>query len=493
MEDLRNKFTNGAAWMLAMRFSVNLLAMISTIFLARLLTPEDFGLVALASSAYIFLSIVGQLGFDSALIHHPSPSKDHYDSAWTANIAIGLTIAAGMVLVAKPASSFFEEPRIESIIYVMSILSLAKGFENIGVVNFRKNLTFAGDFGYFVIPKITSVLSAIPAAFILRSYWALVIGMIVGQVSSLIFSHLSQPFRPRFSVRKTGELLGFSKWILANNLLKYLSENSLDVILGRMSSTAAVGIFGMGRQIAFMPTTELMAPINRALFPSLSAISDRKDRLRSAVYKVLGVTVVIALPMAFGIAAVSDLLVLSFFGEKWGDAAPVLEVLALAGVVMVIRGPFWPVLLARGKPRAQSAVTIVDVCIVVPLSIFLVPSYGPVGVAIAVLTSALLTFPLLFSAVRREIDLTFRSIVAQIWRPLAASLVMYLFVKRAQDMQLADGDYGLIELFFCVFCGTLLYTIGLALLWWTSGRPDSTEFKVLQKVIAKYRVWRQTS
>ena len=114
--------------MVGMRFTVNILGIASTIVLARLLTPEDFGIVALAGTAFAFFSVLGQFGFDSALIHMQGAEKSHYDTAWTANILVGLAIAVIMFLVAKPTAAFFQDSRIEYVVYSFSIFSLAKGF-----------------------------------------------------------------------------------------------------------------------------------------------------------------------------------------------------------------------------------------------------------------------------------------------------------------------------------------------------------------------------
>src|SRR5690606_11066933 len=98
---------------------------------ARLLTPEDFGLVALAGSAYVFLSLFGQFGFDIALIQHQNPDRSHYDTAWTSNILVGVVVALGMAVIAAPAAALYRDPRIEHVVYAFCLLSLAKGFENI--------------------------------------------------------------------------------------------------------------------------------------------------------------------------------------------------------------------------------------------------------------------------------------------------------------------------------------------------------------------------
>ena len=211
MEHFRKKVVVGAAWMVGMRFTVNSLGMISSIILARLLTPADFGVVGLAGSAYTFLRVIGQFGFDQALIQMKQPLDEHYNTAWTANILVGLTIAVMMFVVAKPAAIFFHDLRIEQVSYVFALFALANSFTNVGIVNFRKQLAFRGDYLYFVLPKIAMLVSAITAAYLLRTYWALVIGMFASQVTALAFSYIAHPYRPRFALSKFSELFNFSR------------------------------------------------------------------------------------------------------------------------------------------------------------------------------------------------------------------------------------------------------------------------------------------
>jgi O-antigen/teichoic acid export membrane protein len=475
MGSLKRKTVEGAAWMVAMRVCVNLIGILSTVFLARLLTPGDFGVVALAGSAYLFISVIGQFGFDSALIHHEAPTDEHYNSAWTANILVGLTISAIMFAVAKPAAWFFDDLRIENVVYAFSMLSLAKGFENIGVVNFRKSLRFKGDFLYFVLPKLPSAIVAVTFAYLLRSYWALVIGMVMSQILTLIYSHVAQPFRPRLSLKKIGDLLGFSRWIMISNILGFLFNNGVEILLGRLKDASAVGIFGIARQLAYLPSTELLAPINRALFPSFATVSNEPERLRNILSRVLGVTALISIPSAFGIYSLAGIIVPVIFGEHWIEAVPVLSVLGFAGVIVSVHSVFGPLLLARGNPRLLSHATLVSVVVTLPTAAFLIPLLGAVGVAYATLLGSLITIPMLISGVRREVGFGWRDLAACIWRPVTASVLMAAALRQAQTVLVDHGGAGPVVLFELVVLGVIVFSISLVVSWVASGLPVGAE------------------
>lgn len=485
--NLRQKTITGAAWMVGMQFTVNLLGICSTFVLVRLLTPEDFGVVALAGSAYALFVVLGQFGFDTALIQYKDPERAFYDTAWTANILVGLTVAAAMGFVAAPAASFFADPRIENVVYTFALLSLAKGFENIGMVNFRKSLEFRAEFLYFVLPKLTSLFIGVAAAFALRSYWALVIGMVSAQVAKLLFSHLAQPFRPRLSLAKFGELFRFTKWVLGNHVLQYASSNGLEIILGKLRDTSAVGVFSIARQLAFFPTSEILAPINRALFPSFSKIADDTARIRAAFYNVFGITVFLALPCAFGILAIADVLVDVAFGARWQGAVPLLSVLGFIGAINSARSVFFPLLLARGAPKAATRLLLIYVVVVIPSSFAFIRYLGTMGIAYAMLLATVLSVPSMFFAARREIGIATAILAKQMWRPLVAAIAMALGVQEIKTLLFEPSDAGLPELFALIGSGAAIYAACVLALWTLSGRPQSAEHTVLGMIGSSLR------
>ena len=482
MVDLKRRVATGAAWMVAMRAIVNGLGIVSTFFLARLLTPEDFGIVALAGSAYAFFSVLGQFGFDSALIHHSNPSAEHYSSAWTANILVAVTVSLATCLVAKPASSFFNEPRIENVVYAFALLSLAKGFENVGVVNFRKSLNFRGDFLYFVIPKVCMVLVAVSAAYLLRNYWALVIGMITSQVITLAYSHFSQPFRPRFSLTKLWELMEFSRWVVASSFIRYLSNNGTDVIVGRLLQPAAVGSLSIAKQIGFLPTKELLAPINRALFHGLAEVAHDPVRVRRILGQVIGATSLISVPASTGLFVLAYPLVDVFLGSAWTEASPLLAAFALIGLVAALRSTFQPALLARGKPKTLTVSGAASTVVTLGLVIAITPAVGVMAVPYAMLAGSFVSTFILLEAVKQDIGFDLIDLTRCTWRPALATLGMAAAVMHARDLFASVWGLGLASVLGLCLVGVLSYVALLGSVWVAAGSPEGPEQMCLDTI-----------
>lgn len=485
MRDLSSKAVAGSAWMVAMRLTVNVLGLASTVVLARLLTPQDFGLVALAGSAYTFFAMFGQFGFDIPLIQLQNADRSHYDTAWTANILVGVFVAVAMLAVGKLAAAYFQDARIEYIVYSFSLLSLAKGFENIGVVNFRKQLSFGGEFFYFVVPKLVSLIVGVTAAFLLRNYWALVIGMIASQVAGLGYSHFSQPFRPRFSLSRFSELFTFGKWILASKFLRFLTFNGIEIVVGRLQGAVAVGVFTMARKVSLIPSTEISAPINRALFPSFAAISEDAGRLRNAFRKTVSVTALLSFPAAFGIFAIADPLVHVVFGEQWLDAAPVLGILAIVGVIYATNNIVEPVLMARGALKQLVFAQAGYAVLLLPAAAFLTARFGAVGAAYALLASSLGALPMHFYAARAVIGFSMWDLAQCVWRPLIASALMAVVIDEARQLVISLGQPTLAALVALGLIGAIAYPAALAVLWLPSRKVDSAERLLIDMLLKR--------
>ena len=192
----------GAAWMVAMRLSIRFVGIISTIILARLLVPADFGLVAMATMIYGFIEIMSQFSFDVVLIQKQDAEPDYYDTAWTLSILRGLATALVLFAGAGIAADFFGDQRLVEIIYVLCLAAFVGGFTNIGIVDFRKDMNFGKDFQYIVGVKLFSFVVTLVFAFMLRTYWALVIGIASSTLAQLGLSYFMHPFRPRWAFER---------------------------------------------------------------------------------------------------------------------------------------------------------------------------------------------------------------------------------------------------------------------------------------------------
>ena len=223
--------------------------LISTIVLARLLLPVDFGVVAMASSVIAVVELLSSFGLDVALIQHPRAGREQFDTAWTLNPLFAVACAGVLAVAAYPAAAFYSEPRLQLVILVLAAGTLVQGFENIGIVAFRKELTFGKEFRFLLIRRLLGFSVTLAMALSLRSYWALVVGMVAGRVFGVAIRYMAHPYRPRLCLSARSDLLQFSKWLLLNNILFFFNHRISDFVIGRLSGAQARSIHSVLRDL----------------------------------------------------------------------------------------------------------------------------------------------------------------------------------------------------------------------------------------------------
>lgn len=487
------QIAKGAAWMVLFKFTERGLGLISTIILARLLVPQDFGVVAMAMSVIAVLELMGAFSFDLALIQNAKAGRDHYDTAWTFNLLFALISALLLVLLALPMADFYVEPRLEFVMYWLALGMAIQGFENIGVVAFRKDMRFDKEFKFLFGKKIISFAVTVPLAFILHNYWALVIGTLTGRVAGTVLSFIVHEYRPRFSLAARSELFHFSKWMLFNNLAQFLRYRSADFIVGRFGGPHGLGLFSVAYEISNLPTTELVAPINRAVFPGYANMSHDIPALREGYLSVAAVIALLSLPAAFGIAVIAPLLVPVFLGDKWLEAIPLIQVLAVFGAMVAIQNNNGPALLALGKPQVMTGLAILSGVLFLPTLILLTMWYGVMGAAWANLIIALVMIPIGYAFIFRALDMTTMHIVREIWRPIAATAIMTASVQWYVAQIASANTLGMqiTHLLVSIVIGFITYLLSSLALWQISGRPLGAEQHVLdylQRFLERRRV-----
>ncbi|HSQ04791.1 MAG TPA: oligosaccharide flippase family protein, partial [Burkholderiales bacterium] len=247
----------GAAWMIGLRLCVTAMGLISTLILARLLEPADFGLVALGTALVAAFDLLTNFRFDVPLIQSQTATREDYDSAWTLNLAMGLTLGLLLSVTAHPAARFFAEPRLSGVVFVLAGVAAVDGAQNIGVVNFRKEFAFGREFVFSASRKVASVLVGVVCAWVFRSYWALAAGVAASSAWGLVASYVMHPFRPRFCTRSTRMLLVFSKWLVLDNIVQFLRFRSSDLLIGRIVGTGSLGLFNIANEVAWLPQNTL--------------------------------------------------------------------------------------------------------------------------------------------------------------------------------------------------------------------------------------------
>lgn len=491
MTGLASKLAKGATWMVLARLATRGIGVISTVILARILLPEDFGLMAMAMSIVALIELLRAFGFDTALIQNQQARREHYDTAWTFNVLLGVTAAALVCAFAIPTSRFFAEDRVVALMLALAIGIAIQGFENVGVVDFRKYMQFDRDFMFLLGAKIASFLATVWSAVQLQSYWALVIGILVGRVWSLLASYWMHPFRPTFSLRAHRDLFTFSKWLLLNNFLLFLKSRVADLVIGNVSGARALGLYNISYEISNLPATEVVMPINRAVFSGYAVMADNMERLRRGFINVISVIGVFAVPAGIGIAATAELLVPVALGDKWLDAIPLIRILAIYGVIIAMQTNTLYIYIALGEPRTATILNGLHVALLIPALILATNRWGIEGAAWACLTVAVITTPYNVHVLVGRLSIQPRQLIEVLWRPFLASSAMLAIVTSfvslstgVQWIETSDVGSAGLSLVVAVATGATAYTLLLILLWIVSGRPYGVESEVLERLRA---------
>jgi O-antigen/teichoic acid export membrane protein len=474
--------------MVAFRWVDRLIGLVSIAILARLLRPDDFGIVAYAMLFIGLLELFAATSTDTELIRHKAADSAYLNAAWTINILRGLALAALMLAFAQTVADFFHEPRLTVIIWVLAAMPLLGALENVGVVEFRKNLEFDREFRFLLVTRILGTLSTLALAFALRTYWALAIGSVLRVAFRTALSFRVHPFRPRLSVAKLPEIFRFSRWMMIQNLAAGVYDRLPGLLIGRELSSSALAFFNVGKEIADLSTTELRAPIRRVLYPGLATLSQQGDRVADILVESTGMLALLTLPISLGIALVAEDLVPLFLGEAWRPAIGVLQPLAVAVAITSIstNSQLAYLVLNRAHLAAIAGSLRLLVLMAVLAAIMPLVSLEAMAYAVAGVSSVMIVVE--YALVSRILEIDVRRFLAVVWRPIVAGLAMCAAVWLVRTSLVpASGLPGHARsLATCALVGSVAYAVTLAGLWNAGGRRNGAERRLLS-LLSGYR------
>jgi O-antigen/teichoic acid export membrane protein len=481
------QIAKGAAWMMGFKLLDKSVGLISTLVLARVLTPADFGLVAMATAVVALLELMGAFGFESALIQRQNTERSHYDTAWTFNVIFGAAISIMLLIMAVPAAGFYHEPRLSLMLPTLAIGALVGGLENIGTVAFRKELDFRKEFRFLLAKRLATFAVTITLALAFRSFWALIGGTVTGKLMAVFISYRLHPYRPRLTLAARNDLLHFSKWIFISNLIQFLHSRSTDFILGRTVGSHGLGVYNIANEIAAMPSTELIAPLNRAVYPAYARLAGARDQLWERFLEVFGIISLLAFPVAVGLYCLSDLLVNLLLGPQWHEAVPIMQIAGLSGLVGALQSNMYLVILAMGQPKANTLLSAGLLLVSLPAVIYASLQYGALGAAYAHFAASMLGFAGIVIVFARVTGLLKRKLFAVMWRPLLASGAMALVLRGATTLISAEWPTAqpIANLAAMLPVGLLSYVAVVLALWILVRRPPGAEQMFLQVLRGK--------
>ena len=481
--------SKAAAWTLAARQAERLLGIASIAILARVLSPSEFGIVAMAGSVVALVEVLAAFGFDWALMRVRVRTRAHYDTAWTLRVISGFVIFVVLALAAYPAAIYFRQPAVTGIVVAMGANSFIGSLENIGIVDFRLQMRFDREFRLRTAAKLAGMLVGVGYALLTHSYWALVIGATASKLAGSLLSYKMHEFRPRWDVSQAAVLLNFSIWLMIGNVADVMSSRFADIWVGRYLGSARVGLYSMASELSTLATTEFAAPINRAVYTRYLEMAGNVSGLREAFLRVSGVIWAIGFPAALGLGICAQQIVALLLGKQWHDAARVLQVLAAAGVISIMGSNTHYVYWALGKSKFVTILSLVGTLGFIALTSVLGRVFGLIGVASAQVIALSIVVIVNYAALLRTLDLRLWEVARRNCRVVLASGLMGVATWGVGRLLAQSGIANVVaQLAAMISTGVLVFCVSLFGLWSMLRRPDGPEeqlVSLLKRVLGR--------
>lgn len=472
----RGAVYRSAATAVALAWTIRLIGLVSVFILARMLSPRDFGIVGLAMATVALVEIFSAVGLRKALLRIAAPERAHFDTAWTIQLILLVALAAILASVGPAAAWFYEEPALGPVIAVLALRFLFYGIVNIGIVEFDRNLEFGRDLRMRVGVRLLSLAGTIAAALLLRSYWALVLGLVLHSALHAAASYFVHPYRPRFSLAKRAELLGVSLWMFLASAAQVVHHQAERLVIGRFAAMHLVGLYSVSKDLSSIFTQEIATALNRVTFVTTARTGRPLSDDPARVGAMLGAYAMIAAPMGLGLAAAAEDAVAVLLGSQWTAAAPLLQLVAPASALYAVYHLVASSMQAAGLARRAAFLSCAGALVAVAA---LTGTALAGGGAIAIATTALAVSGTLLAlgtaAISRTAGLKPFALAGPVLRPFAAALAMLLLVRAAAP----ETGYALADLAFAVPFGAAVYAGALLLIWFVAGRPQGAESETL--------------
>lgn len=318
-----------SSFLILLRFVQRGIGFVSTLILARLLTPQDFGIVAIAVTILYFFDAMSSLGSEQYIVQKTHVSNEDLNTAWTVEIVFKIIFFFLLIISVPIITDYYKNNELANILYSISSILIIGAFKNPGMYLLKKEFKYKSIFWLSLLQKTISFSIVIFITVIKPSYWAIIIGDIVSSFVLTIGSYMIHNFRPKVSIKKIKEQWAFSKWIIVRGVLGY-TRSQIDLFLvSSQFNTKELGGYHLVRGLSVMPSTDIIAP---AIEPLLAAFALTKQDHKRFAYQVrvsLLFIVIVALPISCFIWFFPIPIIETILGDQWIKTYPILSALSV--------------------------------------------------------------------------------------------------------------------------------------------------------------------
>ena len=421
-------------WQAFQMGGVKALYMVRLLVLAILLTPADFGLIAIALAATGFLLNLTNFGLIPAVVQVENIEGDRYDAVWTFDMTRSVIVTTLTILFAPLIAEIFAEPRVVPIIQVLALRPLIESLMSIKIAALNRNLTFRP---LAFLKIIEAVFNAVISIALAKSFgvWAMVFGMIGGATAMVIASYVLAPYRPRifYDFQSVKPLLKFGGWLLITGVVAMAGNFGLRIVISRQVGAAGLGLYFLAAQIAFVPNEMASEVVGSVAFPLFARLQSNLQQAARAFQAILTGLMALLYPICALIIVLSPILVQDILGTKWYETVSLIRIMTLAAMIALLADATIPLVKGFGQPYRVMQIELVQSISLILMIWFLTSRYGTVGAALAwlptVICILLLCLYFIQDIFHDPLKETRRPLVAILLSTVAGAGISYLAIQ----------------------------------------------------------------
>lgn len=461
LSSVSHQAVRGSLWSYLSFFSGKLLNFLTTVILARLLVPEEFGVVALCTAAIQYLDILNTSGIDSALIARRDKIEEAANAAFLANLALGVFSFLAAWFSAPLFAEYFNSPSVTDLFRVLAISLPISGIRLVPDALLQKNLQFRIKLIPEISRNITKGVTSVILAYLGYGPWSLIWGVIVGESSAMVLSWILARWKPgwKFDRQVSLEILKYCVHVIMVDISGAILNNVDYLIVGRRLGAVALGLYTMAYRVPELVIRGINLVVAKVSMPILARMQSDWDALRSVYFGYIRYISLFTLPVGFGLALVSSYFVETFFGVKWSESATPMSLIAIALAVSSIGYVPGVLYKAVNRPDILNRVALIKIPFVIV--ILIVGSFwGINGVATGQILFAVVAMVIDSIAVSRVINFSLTEMAQSVLPSIIASIIMVCVTGLSEAFLQLNGWIGLLVI---ALLGAVSYLIALTL------------------------------
>jgi len=484
---LAEKATIVVSWSAVANILSQVIQLITLAILARLLVPDDFGLLGMATIVSGFILTFNQLGLSQAIIQRKELLPSHLSASFWGSLIIGSILSLIIFLLAPAISLLFNDMRVESVLRVLSIGLILGILPMTHIALMQRKLRFK-EVGIVLVASVfMSSLTSIIMAFRGFGVWSLVVGQLIIGPVSFVLVHFYEPWRVDkvFNFGAFKDLIAYGGHISAGNVINYTTTNLDNLMIGRYLGAQILGIYSIAYKLVQTPLQLISRIVAQALLPVFAGIQDDDEQLVQGYLRATHYVILIMFPLMFGCAILAPEIIYVFFGEKWLEAVPLVQILSIAIAIKSAGMNIAIVFNAKGRPDVTWKWNLFILLVYIP-SFFFALQWGAIGIVIVI---AMLSLPFLLLWqlwLTRIVHVPWRDYWRSLKDPLFASIVMVIIIGATKVFWIPQEMEPFVTLLLLICAGVLIYCVMIILF-------DRRTVSEIHSILKSRNVWAKRS